>query len=342
VRDEFSTIDQTARIPVKCHYTWFEENLSSWCPYGPVNESEAEAQTYESGLTITQGTMSTAFFDEPGDPCRAFFTPPDGEPDIDLPQPPPNRFTPGEGVAILWMGLLPGTEDLRSRLGWPISTPDSYLMKQQCERTPEGQGSCFSSASDGRVFISPPDFVAIQNPDDAYGVVSTCAWIDSPETTQVAPMPLAGDGLCTEPFFFVWASHDLEGLTHTVQDALDEAGIAGARVRALAYGENWVEYDEPTGNSEICNFSVLETDFQITLPVKDLSDLDNLGDLLAILISVLDEFPPEDTPGSQPGIIRITFTAGDKILVMQFSAFTLTEVADDGLTGVALYEALRN
>jgi hypothetical protein len=86
----------------------------------------------------------------------------------------------------------------------------------------------------------------------------------------------------------------------------------------------------------------METDFQVTLPVKDLADLDNLGDLLATLISVLNEFPPDDTPGSQPGIIRITFTAGDEILIIQFSAFILAETIEGGLSGAALFEVLGN
>lgn len=318
VRDEFLTINKTVRIPVKCHYKWFEDNLSSWCPFSSVNESEAVAQVYESGLSITQGTMSTVFFDEPGNPCRAYFTRQELDLDFDPLQPPPNRFAPDDGMAVLWLGAFAGTEDLRPRLGWPISAPD------------------------GRVFISPPDFVTIPDPDGVSEVGSTCTWIDSRETDPVDPTSIAGDRPCASPFYMVWASHELDELSNIVQEALDESNVEGALAIAFAYGEDWVEYDAATRHSEACNFSIMETDFHVTLLVEDLSDLDNLGEQLAALISVLHEFPPIETPGSQPGIIRITLLAGNENLVIQFSAFTLAEAIADGLSGAALYEALRD
>ena len=75
----------------------------------------------------------------------------------------------------------------------------------------------------------------------------------------------------------VWSSHRLDGLSQQVQDALDAAGIEGAEATAEAYGEDWFEQGEAGGSPTLCNFSVMETDFHIVLPVETLADLDGLG-----------------------------------------------------------------
>ncbi|NIV33839.1 MAG: hypothetical protein GWN58_31650, partial [Anaerolineae bacterium] len=69
-----------------------------------------------------------------------------------------------------------------------------------------------------------------------------------------------------------------------------------AKVSAEAYGEDWFEQSEEGSTPALCNFSVMETDFAVLLPVESLADLDELGTLLARVLVVLDRFPPEDTP----------------------------------------------
>jgi hypothetical protein len=340
VRDDLTSIDRTVRIPVQCHYQWFEDGLSSWCARSPVEESEAEFQEYESGMTITQGDISTVLFDEPGDQCRAYFSAPEIDPEFDPPEPPPEHFAPSDGMAALWLGIFPGTEDLRPRLGWPISASDNYLMKQQCELTPEGQGSCFASAPDGRVFISPRELHVV----DSQGVISnadeTCSWIASGESALVESPPLTGYGQCPPPFYFAWAYHGLEDLSTEVQAAMDQANVEGARARAVAYGENVIVFDEETGNSEFCSFGAMETDYHLTLPVEDLSDLDHLGALLLSALTVLNEFPVDETPGNMPGRIQVFFSVGEEGRYMYFTETEAYEALASGLTGAALLKAL--
>lgn len=342
LRDEFSTIDESVRIPLQCHYQWFEEDLSSWCPHGPVDESEAFAQEFESGVAITKDDTATVFFDEPGDPCKLYFVPPELEFEVDQPQPPPDRFRPGEGMAILWQGVFPGTEDLRPRLGWPTSAPINYLMKQQCERTPDGQGDCFASALDGNVFIPPSDVVVIPDPGGASNTESVCQWVDRSESEIIEPTPMAGDSQCTPPVALEWAYRDLVELSSTIRDAFRQANLEGVKVRAIAFGEEGIDYNEATEKTVVCGFLFRETDFRVTIPVNYLSDREELGELLARVILVLNAFPPDDTPGPVPGQISVTFMGGDGKLFMRFSVLDAAEAMEDGLSGVDLFETLHN
>jgi heat shock protein HslJ len=147
---------------------------------------------------------------------------------------------------------------------------------------------------------------------------------------------------CTSPFYMVWSSHRLEGLTLQVQEAVEAAGIKGAKVSAEAYGEDWFEQSEEGGTPALCNFSVMETDFTVVLPVESLAGLDELGTLLARVLVVIDRFPPEDTPGQQAGRISVAFVSPDNEEGwLWFSVTEGVKAREGGLTGGALLEALR-
>ena len=146
---------------------------------------------------------------------------------------------------------------------------------------------------------------------------------------------------CVSSFSMMWSPHRLDGLSQQVQGALDAAGIEGAEATAEAYGEDWFEQGEAGGSLTLCNFSVMETDYYILLPVETLTDLDVLGTLLARVMAVLDRFPPEDTPGQQPGYVRVAFISrGNEEGWVRFSVTEGVQAREDGLTGGALLEAL--
>jgi heat shock protein HslJ len=147
---------------------------------------------------------------------------------------------------------------------------------------------------------------------------------------------------CASSFYMVWSSHQLDGLSQQVQVALDEAGIEWAEATAEAYGEDWFEGGEAGGAPKLCNFSIMETDFHVALPVESLADLDGLGSLLARVLAVLDRFPPEDTPGQQPGRVSVAFVSpGNEEIWLWFSVTEGVQVRENGPIGSALLEALR-
>ena len=148
---------------------------------------------------------------------------------------------------------------------------------------------------------------------------------------------------CTSPVSMVWSSHRLEGLSQQVQGALDAAGIEGSEVTAEAYGEDWFEQDGAGGPLTLCNFSIMETDFDLRLQADSLADLDDLGALLTRALAVLDRFPPEDTPGQQPGQVSVAFVSrGGEETRIWFSVTEGVQAWEKGLEGGALLEALRD
>jgi heat shock protein HslJ len=146
---------------------------------------------------------------------------------------------------------------------------------------------------------------------------------------------------CSSPFYMAWASHRLEGLTEQLQGALDAAGLVGVEGYAEAFGENWYEYDQETGQAPtVCNFSIMETDFYVTLPVENLADTEALGAQVGTVLGVLDTFPPEETPGSQAGIVDIVLASGGEERHLHFSIAEAAEARAAGLEGDAMMQAL--
>ncbi|MGD9317005.1 MAG: META domain-containing protein, partial [Anaerolineae bacterium] len=147
---------------------------------------------------------------------------------------------------------------------------------------------------------------------------------------------------CEESFYMAWNSHRLEELSERVQGALTEAGLEGAQGHAEAFGEDWYEQTGDAGASPtVCNFSIMETDFYVTLPVDDLADLDGLGAEVATVLAVLDGFPPEETPGSQPGYVDIAFVSGGEGDRLRVPVTEATQARQRGLVGAELLAALR-
>lgn len=142
--------------------------------------------------------------------------------------------------------------------------------------------------------------------------------------------------LTTTDCFWNWNRRPLPELSEQVQAALDAAGIAGASTSAVAYGEDCID---PQTNT-VQYFATMETDFFVTLQVEDLANLDALSELAAEVLAVLDGFPPNSTPGPQPGYIGITFVAGEEECNLWFTVEQAADARSRGLSGAALLEAL--
>ena len=137
---------------------------------------------------------------------------------------------------------------------------------------------------------------------------------------------------------FQWASQSLPDLSAQLTEAFIQAGLEVASARAEAYGENCI--DE---NGQVVYFAAMETDFRITIEVASLDDKAELARLLESTLAVLDGFPPQETPGPQPGYIGITFEAASgEALNLWFQTSRADALRRQGLGGVELLHALRN
>jgi len=134
---------------------------------------------------------------------------------------------------------------------------------------------------------------------------------------------------------FVWARQPLADLSKEFDAALKEV-LPEASGYAEAYGENCIN-----SQGEVVRFTAMETDFYVTLEVESLEDKQALGELVEQVLSVLEQFPVEDTPGPQPGYMGITFQAPRDELRLWFTQLEAQAAIDNGLRGEELYLALQ-
>jgi hypothetical protein len=134
---------------------------------------------------------------------------------------------------------------------------------------------------------------------------------------------------------FVWARKPLPDLSKDFKNALKEIQPQ-ADGHAEAYGENCINHD-----GEVVRFLAMETDFYITLQVKDLEDKQALGELVEQVLDVVGKFPPEETPGPQPGYVGITFEAPGDELRLWFTIVTAKTALESGLEGEDLFVKLQ-
>jgi hypothetical protein len=150
--------------------------------------------------------------------------------------------------------------------------------------------------------------------------------------------PNAGSGTPSgQPCYFNWATKSLPDLSTQVQAAMQTAGLVNINAIVEAYGEYC--YDART--NQPVSFTAMETDFHVTVLVKDLTDRDHLGNLLEQILIVLDGFPPEMTPGTQAGYIRVTFQAGDNEMHLWFTVNDEESARTQGIQGAALLDKLQ-
>jgi hypothetical protein len=139
-----------------------------------------------------------------------------------------------------------------------------------------------------------------------------------------------------EPCSLNWATQPLPELSSRVHAALESKRLTDVRVVAEAYGENC----SVARTNQSVSFTALETDFHLTVPVKDLKDRDQMGSLLESILVILDGFPPSSNPGPQPGYIGITFQAGSNELHLWFTEIAGKSARTQGLHGAALFDKL--
>ena len=134
---------------------------------------------------------------------------------------------------------------------------------------------------------------------------------------------------------YVWAREPLPDLSEEFRAALT-AVQPRADGHAEAYGENCLN-----DKGEVVRFSAMETDFYVVLKVNDLEDKAMLGDMIKQVLSVVANFPKENTPGPQSGFVGITFESSAAQLRLWFTQVDAQAALDNGLRGEELFNALQ-
>ncbi len=138
----------------------------------------------------------------------------------------------------------------------------------------------------------------------------------------------------TVPCAWSWHRESLPDITQAVQNALDEAEI-NAEVDVYAFGE-------------ICSapgtqgrFAVMETDFDFTIVVEDINDTATMGDIAADILQIIVNYPPDETPGPNPGRIIFMYSNDDERINVMVRYNHAMDRLEAGLTGTDLFNALQ-
>ena len=145
----------------------------------------------------------------------------------------------------------------------------------------------------------------------------------------LTPPPSSGNGNCG----YQWAQKDLPELSGEFQQAIQELQPE-AKANAFAFGEDCVYAD---GRAV---FSAMETDFNVTLQVNDLSNEADLGEWIVKVMQVIENIPPEKIAGLRPGRVSMDFQTGSEQNFVNFY-IDKYQVLPAGLSNAEIYQALQ-
>ena len=137
---------------------------------------------------------------------------------------------------------------------------------------------------------------------------------------------------------YQWATQPLADVTTKLQQRLDKQNTLAAEVNAAAYGENCVLAD-----GTIARFLAKQTDVYFKVPVTDLENTQNLGELTESIIQFVEDIPADTLVGPNEGYIQINFISSvGQMSSLWFQSSAGRAALDEGLKGADLYNKLSN
>ncbi len=176
---------------------------------------------------------------------------------------------------------------------------------------------------------TPSAFSGTAIPNPTLIVTLSTAPIDQPsdgETPPASPNP--------QDCGYQWANQDLPELSSSFQASI-QALQPEAQANAYAFGENCMLADGSIGG-----FSAMETDFNITLQVNDLTNESDLGEWIVKVMQVITTIPPNQIVGPQPGRVSMIFQSNGDQKVVNFYVNQYQALAA-GLSNAEIYQALQ-
>jgi hypothetical protein len=185
----------------------------------------------------------------------------------------------------------------------------------------------------GRVVTQSVTPISTSEPvTDVAPIATTEIPPSTPQTAQPA------EGAITVPFdsqqcAYQWAQQALPELSSTFQGSV-QALQPEAQAIAFVFGENCVH---PDGSA---TFLPMETDFNITLQVSDLTDTSSLGEWIVNVMQIIQNIPPDQIVGPRPGRVSIIFErdterTGVSFYIDQYHALPA------GLSNTEIFQALQ-
>jgi hypothetical protein len=151
-----------------------------------------------------------------------------------------------------------------------------------------------------------------------------------PTDTPEPPMP--------ETCAFVWSNRSLPDVTLALNQALSARALLTVEGQAIAYGEDCLD---PV-TSQVARFTAMQTDFYFSVARVDLSDTQVMGVWAEQILRVLEDFPPGEVPGPNPGYVSISFSGDGETITLWFPRKLGSDLLENGRRGSELFEALRD
>lgn len=137
---------------------------------------------------------------------------------------------------------------------------------------------------------------------------------------------------------YQWATQPLPDVTADLQQLLDRQNTLAVEVNAAAYGENCLLAD-----GSIARFLAKQTDLYFKVPVADMEDTRNLGELTEGIILFVEEIPADALVGPNEGYIQINFTSAfGQMTSLWFQPSAGRAALNEGLKGADLFQKLLN
>ena len=133
---------------------------------------------------------------------------------------------------------------------------------------------------------------------------------------------------------YQWANQNLPELSSSFQASV-QALQPQAQASAYAFGENCMLPDGSVGG-----FGAMETDFNVTLKVNDLTNESELGEWIVKVMQVIENIPPEQIVGPQPGRVSMIFQSNGDQKIINFY-INQYEALSPGLSNAEIYQALQ-
>jgi len=184
--------------------------------------------------------------------------------------------------------------------------------------------------SSNRVTETPSPFVIPVSTTEVIPLTKLIATIATPHIDQ----PSDGNVTTAAPEYpgcaYQWAYEDLPELSKQLQEEIMTLNLE-ATAWATAFGEDCVYAD---GHAD---FSAMETDFYVQLPVTDLADFESFGNWMTQVMQVVEGSPRDLLSGPQAGFVEFKFTKSDtEFLFVRVPIQQFRETAS-GKTGEELF-----